>query len=634
MLKFDNLNLWRANRLLFADVTFLIQRGQKVGISGQNGCGKSSLFALIQGELSVDAGVFIKPENLIIAHVAQEVPAVDVPALDYVLAGDSDLMGLRCDLVAAEQVNDGCAIANLHAKLEVIDGYSAESRAAQLMHGLGFSPVMLRMPITQLSGGWRMRLNLARALMCRSDLLLLDEPTNHLDLDAIIWLERWLISYSGTLLLIAHDREFLDAVVDSILYIEQEHVTLYRGGYSDCERQRSERLAQQRAAAALQLKTIVHIQSFVSRFRAKASKARQAQSRLRALERMELIAPVHVNSPFKFGFYFPERLPSPLLRLDEVSVGYGNKIILQQINLNLAPGDRIGLLGPNGAGKSTFIKLLAGQLGVVCGEIQTAQYLNVAYFAQHQLEQLRLDQTPLWHLAARQPKDSEHDLRNFLGSFGFNGDRVQEPVALFSGGEKARLVLALLVASRPNLLLLDEPTNHLDIAMRQALSEALQSYEGAVVLVSHDRYLLRVCVDRLLLVYNGYVQEFEGDLDDYPNWLAHRRVDATNVQANVLNENSVVGRKERRRHDAAQRKRLQPLKGRLQFLENDLQSMQLRYQTLQMELSQPMVYAEKFKSQLLQKLAEQKKLEQDIQFLEIEWLKLSEELESAATLLL
>lgn len=631
MLKFEHLNLRRANRLLFEDATFLIHRGQKVGISGSNGCGKSSLLALIQGELTADAGTFTQPDNISIAHVAQETKAVAMPALDYVLAGDTDLMRLRDALAVAEQANDGAAIANLHAKLEIIGGYSAESRAAQLMHGLGFLPTMQRTPVAQLSGGWRMRLNLARALMCRSDLLLLDEPTNHLDLDAVIWLEHWLTTYPGTLLLIAHDRDFLDAIVDSVLYIEQQHVTLYRGGYSDTERQRAEQLAQQQSAYVLQQKTIEHIHSFVTRFRAKATKARQAQSRLRALERMELIAPVRINAPFQFNFPLPERLPSPLLHLDAVSVGYANKTVLQQINLSLAPGDRIGLLGPNGAGKSTLIKLLAGELKAVAGEIQTAQYLNTAYFAQHQLEQLRLDQTPLWHLTVQEPKASEQELRNFLGSFGFSGERVQEPVAPFSGGEKARLVLALLVARRPNLLLLDEPTNHLDLSMRQALSEALQSYEGAVVLVSHDRYLLRMCVDRLLLVYNGTVQEFDGDLDDYPSWLARSRV-AVEVEGrtNSLNESNVVVRKERRRQDALQRQRLQPLKNRLRRVEKELQALQLRQQTLQVELSQPEVYAEKFKSQFLQKLIEQKQLKQNIQSLETEWLEISEELTTAS----
>lgn len=631
MLKFDHLSLRRGGRVLLEDVTLLIHPGQKVGISGPNGCGKSSLLALILCQLAADTGNFSIPDGLSIAYVAQETPTVDTPALEYVLAGDKELMKLRYNLAQIEQTNDGQAIALLHAQLEIIGGYSAESRAAKLMDGLGFTPDMLRVPVSQLSGGWRMRLNLAQALMCRSDLLLLDEPTNHLDLDAVIWLEDWLRHYTGTLLLIAHDREFLDAVVDAVLYIEQYHAVLYKGGYSACERQRVEQLAQQQAAFVQQQQTIVHIQSFVARFRAKATKARQAQSRLKALERMELIAPAYADSPFKFKFRSPSRLPSPLLKLDNVQIGYGDLAILHNINLNLAPGDRVGLLGPNGAGKSTLIRFLAGELIAQSGELNTAQYLSTAYFAQHQLEQLHIQQTPLWHLMQLAPQSKEQELRSFLGSFGFSGERIDHAVAPFSGGEKARLVLALLVYRRPNLLLLDEPTNHLDLSMRQALSEALQNYAGAVVLVSHDRYLLRVCVDRLLLVHGGMVQEFDGDLDDYPTWLARRRstTEVTN-SGNSFNENSAVALKARKRQDAEQRKLLQPLRNKLQRIEKELEKVQIQRHNLQLELSNPELYLETAKLKLLQTLARQRELDQSIMQLETQWLELSEELDISA----
>jgi ATP-binding cassette subfamily F protein 3 len=628
MLKFDHLNLRRANQLLLEDVTLLIHPGQKVGISGRNGCGKSSLLALILGELNVDSGNFSMPIGLNIAYVAQEIPAVTTSALDYVIAGDKELIKLRSDLAQAEQMNDGHAIALIHSYLESIDGYSAESRAAKLMDGLGFTPEMWQVPVTQLSGGWRMRLNLAQALMCRSDLLLLDEPTNHLDLDAVIWLEDWLRHYTGTLLLIAHDREFLDAVVDAVLYIENRHATLYKGGYSACERQRTERLAQQQSAYTQQQQTMAHIHKFVLRFRAKATKARQAQSRLRALERMELIAPAYANSPFKFQFRTPERLPSPLLHLDNVNVGYNDATILRNVNLNLSPGDRVGLLGPNGAGKSTLIRLLAGKLIAQSGELICAQYLTTAYFAQHQLEQLHLDQTSLWHLTKIAPKTQEQELRNFLGSFGFSGERIDEPVKLFSGGEKARLVLALLTFRRPNLLLLDEPTNHLDLSMRQALSQALQNYDGAMVLVSHDRYLLRVCVDRLLLVHGGIVQEFDGDLDDYPTWLARRRATIENIEhINSTHANEVAASKTRKRQDAEMRKRSQPLREQLRRVEKEIEQMQIQRQNLQLELNNPNLYSRSAKSKLLSNLAQQRLLEQNVALLENEWLELSEELE-------
>ncbi|KOR31998.1 ABC transporter ATP-binding protein [Achromatium sp. WMS3] len=630
MLIFNNVALRRANRLLLEQASFLIHPSQKVGISGPNGCGKSSLLALIRGELTPDAGTFTKPDAWQIAYVAQENIDSDISALDYVIAGDTELIQIKTALVQAEQIDDGDAVARLHAQLETIDGYSAESRAARLLDGLGFAFTELQTAITKFSGGWRMRLNLAQALMCRSDLLLLDEPTNHLDLDAVIWLEDWLRNYQGTLLLISHDREFLDAVVESVLYIDQQKIALYKGGYSACERQRAEHLAQQQAVYIRQQQTIDHIQKFVNRFRAQATKARQAQSRLKALERMELIAPAFVDSPFKFAFNTPEKLPNPLLSLDNVKVGYDTQVILEKLNFTLAPGERIGLLGPNGAGKSTLIRLLAGEILPQSGVINPSPHLKIAYFAQHQLDQLRFDQSPIWHLSKQHPDFTEQKLRSMLGGFGFIGDRVFDPVAPFSGGEKARLVLALLVYSNPNLLLLDEPTNHLDLAMRLALSTALQDYAGTVVLVSHDRHLLRLCVDRLLLVHNGIVQEFAGDLDAYPAWLTNFRNKANELSSSKIS--STINRKNQRRQEAEHRKQLQPLRTRFKDLETQLEQLQIKHQELQQQLSDPVMYEPINKEKLLQQMAVQQALDQEIVAVETLWLEVGEALEQASNI--
>ena len=503
MLRFSRVALRRGPRLLFSEVDFIIHAGHKVGVVGGNGSGKSSLFALIRNELHADEGEFDMPAGLSLAHVAQETPATERPAIDYVMDGDTELRAVEVALRDAERAGDGHAQAEVQAQLEHIGGYQARARAARLMHGLGFAPDQDERPVASFSGGWRMRLNLAQALMCRSDLLLLDEPTNHLDLDAVIWLEDWLRGYPGTLLLISHDRDFLDRVIDRIAHLDQGSITLYSGNYSAFERIRAERLANQAAAYEKQQREVAHIHAYVERFRAKATKARQAQSRLKALARMELIAPAHVDSPFHFEFAEPAALPNPLLRLDGASAGYGELPVVAELNFSLSPGERIGLLGPNGAGKSTLMKLIAGGLAPMAGRRETADRLAIGYFAQHQLEQLDPGASALLHLRRIDPKASEQQMRDFLGGFDFRGDRVVEPVAPFSGGEKARLVLALIVWQRPNLLLLDEPTNHLDLEMRHALNLALQGYGGAVLLVSHDRHLLRSVADRLLLVDGG-----------------------------------------------------------------------------------------------------------------------------------
>ena len=523
MLTFSGLSLRRGPRLLITDASFTIYRGEKVGIVGANGCGKSSLLALILGELQPDAGNFDMPTQLVVAHVAQEMDATQRAAVEFVMDGDAELRETEAAMAAAEAKDAGAALGELHARYAALGGYDARSRAGRLMHGLGFSAADETRPVAAFSGGWRMRLNLAQALMCRSDLLLLDEPTNHLDLDAVLWLEEWLRSYPGTLLMIAHDREFLDRSVDRIVHIEQGTAKLYTGNYSAFEEQRAAQLAQQQSLYERQQREIRHMMSFVERFRAKASKARQAQSRLKALERMERIAPAHVDSPFEFAFLAPQKLPRPLLALEQQSVGYGERVVLQSLNMTIAPGARIALLGRNGAGKSTLMKLLAGEL-----EARGRQTHRGAGPAHRLLRAAsartagRSTESPLEHLRRHggeaAARSTEQELRSFLGGFGFSGDRVFEPVGPFSGGEKARLVLALVSFRRPNLLLLDEPTNHLDLEMRQALAVALQDYEGAVVLVAHDRHLLRAVADELILVDAGRASPFDGDLEDYARW--------------------------------------------------------------------------------------------------------------------
>ncbi|MCP4284147.1 MAG: ATP-binding cassette domain-containing protein [Gammaproteobacteria bacterium] len=631
MLKLDNLSIRRGSEPLFTNATMMIHPGQRVGVTGANGTGKSSLFALIRGDLHADHGDFYRPKDWVIAEVAQETPADPRSAIDYALDGDKELQATLAQLAQAESQHQGERVAELHAKLDAIDGYTARSRAARLIHGLGFKPGEEDNPVNTFSGGWRMRLNLAQALMCRSDLLLLDEPTNHLDLDAVIWLEAWLKSYPGTLLLISHDRDFLDAVSNHIAHIEQGGMTLYSGNYSAFERIRAERLANQQAAHEKQKREVAHIQSYVDRFRAQATKARQAQSRLKALERMQTIAPAHVDSPFHFTFKEPEKTPRPLLTLKESSAGYAGNAIFCGINMTLSPGDRIGLLGPNGAGKSTLIKLLAGTLTALQGKREGAQYLNVGYFAQHQLDQLHPEHTPLEHIQQLDKRAPEQKLRNYLGGFGFMGDKADSPVAPFSGGEKARLVLALLVYQRPNLLLLDEPTNHLDLEMRLALSQALQDFKGAMVVVSHDRHLLRTTTDTLLLVHNERIEEFKGDLDDYPRWLSDNRSDALRQQRpeKEVGDNSANAKKERKRQQAEQRRQLQPLRKQVTALEKSMAQLTERQTQLEQQLADPDIYGAAKKTQLKQLLANKGVIDSELQTAEEQWLEASEALDMA-----
>ncbi|NOR73419.1 MAG: ATP-binding cassette domain-containing protein [Mariprofundaceae bacterium] len=633
MLYFDQLFLRRGKRLLFGNVSFTIHQGDKIGITGANGTGKSSLFALIRGELEEDRGNFRIAARTSIAHVAQETPAEQIAAIEYVMRGDTELHSIRQELETAEQQENGDAIARLHHRMDEIDGYAARARAARLMHGLGFGVDEDEKPVASFSGGWRMRLNLAQALICRSDLLLLDEPTNHLDLDAVIWLESWLKHYQGALLLISHDRDFLDRCVNTIANIEQEKITLYSGNYTAFEKIRSERLAQQQSAHEKQQREIAHMTSYIDRFRAKATKAKQAQSRIKALERMQLIAPAHVDSPFDFSFKHPSHIPNPLLRLNRVDGGYGDSVILKQLGLGLLPGDRIGLLGANGAGKSTLIKLLAGELMPLKGECETAKELRIGYFAQHQLEQLHDELSPLEHLQMLDKKitekksalpTGEKELRNYLGGFAFRDDMATSAVAPFSGGEKARLVLALLVYQQPNLLLLDEPTNHLDLEMRHALTMALQAFEGAMVLVSHDRHLLRTVCDSLLLVANTTVEPFSGDLDDYGKWLSDQR-----REKDVENDTPEKSRrKEQRRIDTERRKQLQPLRNKVKKLETELEKLHVRKNELTTALADPEIYDETNKEKLKMLSLEHAQLEKSLEETEEAWMLTSEELEA------
>lgn len=628
MLNFNNVSLRRATRILFSNTTFTLYKGQKVGLTGANGTGKSSLFAMLLNQLQIDEGDFSMPPGLEIAHVAQETPAVNHSAIDYVMDGDKALRQIQQQLVNAEQQNDGVRLAECHTTLEHIGGYTAQARASRLMNGLGFMTLQEQNPVKTFSGGWRMRLNLAQALMCRSDVLLLDEPTNHLDLDAVIWLQDWLGKYTGTLLLISHDRDFLDAITDHIIHIEQSKAEIYTGNYSAFEKMRAEKLAQQHTAFVKQQHEIGHIQNFITRFKAKATKAKQAQSRVKVLEKMQIISQAHVDSPFNFSFPAPKKMPNPLLQIEQADIGYGNTIILNQVSLSITPGNRIGLLGSNGAGKSSLIKILATKMQPLSGKIQTANGLNIGYFSQHQLEQLRLDESPLWHLQQLDKQATERDLRNFLGGFDFRDDKIAQKVKPFSGGEKARLVLALLVYQNPNLLLLDEPTNHLDLEMRHALSMALQEYEGALVIASHDRHLLRSVTDQLLLIAEEKVQIFDGDLDDYQLWMSnHKKTLSESTITISSNLDSTLSRKQQRKNDAERRKRLKPLLNRLKKAEQTVEKYHAEQITLEQQLTEPDLYLDVNKDSLKNLLTHKITVDSVLEAAEEEWLEIETLLE-------
>ncbi|WGE86607.1 ABC transporter ATP-binding protein [Actinobacillus equuli] len=635
MIFFTDLILKRGQSVLLENTSATIHTGQKVGLVGKNGCGKSSLFALVKGELQPEGGDVSLPKNWAISWVNQETPALEISALDYVIQGDREYTELISQLEKANQENNGNQIAMIHTQLDTIDAWTIQARAATLLNGLGFANEQLALPVKSFSGGWRMRLNLAQALICRSDLLLLDEPTNHLDLDAVIWLEKWLTNYRGTLLLISHDRDFLDPIIDRVIHIENQQLNDYTGNYTSFEIQRATKISQQNAAYAQQQRKVAHLQSFIDRFKAKATKAKQAQSRIKALEKMELIAPAYADSPFEFEFRPPLALPSPLLMMEKASAGYGDKTILESVKLNLVPGSRIGLLGRNGAGKSTLIKLLAGELAPQTGHIQLAKGVQLGYFAQHQVDTLRFDESPLWHLQKIAPELTEQEVRNYLGGFDFKGDKVKQNVGSFSGGEKARLVLALIVWQRPNLLLLDEPTNHLDLEMRQALTDALTYYEGSLVVVSHDRHLLRSTVNEFYLVHDKKVEEFKGDLDDYQKWLneqnaleAAKNSGNSTACAEEKADNSAANRKEQKRLEAELRQQTAPLRKKITQLEKDLEKASEKLNQLEALLASSEIYEMENKAQLTETLAKQIEAKKAVEEIEMEWLDCQEQLEA------
>jgi len=627
MIRLQNLTLQRGPQRLLDGAELTLHPGQKAGLIGANGAGKSSLFALLRGELGADGGDCLLPPDWQIAHMLQEVSSLTRLAVDYVLDGDKRLRSIQQQLNVAESAHDGHAIARLHLELDNASGYSADARARKLLAGLGFSNAQMAQPVGDFSGGWRMRLNLAQALMCPSDLLLLDEPTNHLDLDAILWLESWLKEYPGTLMLISHDRDFLDAVVDHIVHLEQQKLVLYRGGYSSFERARAERMAQQQQAFDKQQAQRAHMEKYIARFKAQATKARQAQSRIKALERMEELAPAHVDSPFDFCFRESQKISSPLLDLAEGSLGYGDKAVLQQVKLQLVPGARIGLLGPNGAGKSTLIKTLSGELQPLNGRLQRGENLSIGYFAQRQLDSLDNKASPLLHLQRIAPGEREQTLRDFLGGFDFRGSRCDEAVVNFSGGEKARLALSLIAWQRPNLLLLDEPTNHLDLEMRLALTMALQEFAGAVLVVSHDRHLLKSTTDEFLLVADGRVQAFDGDLDDYSRWL----VDYRSRQIPAGSDEPVgdkTDRRAQRQAAAALRQQLAPHRREAEKLEKSLGQLHQQLAAVEARLGDAAIYEAARKVELREQLAEQASLKSREAQLEEAWMAALEQLES------
>ena len=628
MIEIKNLTLQRGAKVLLNQATATINPRQRVGLIGKNGAGKSSLFALIKGELSPDGGDCVIPKSWKLAAVAQETPALDISALDYVLQGDTELQHFQAALNAAEAQNNGNQIAELHAKLDEIDAYTAPARASKLLSGLGFSQEEHAKPVKAFSGGWRMRLNLAQALMCRADLLLLDEPTNHLDLETVLWLEQHLANLPCTQIIISHDRDFLNATTTQTLELASQKLHSYGGNYDFYLKERAQRLANQQAAYVKQQAHIKHLQSFIDRFKAKATKATQAQSRVKALSKLELIAPAHLDSEFSFEFEQPTHLPNPLLKLEAVDLGYGDDVILKNINLSLENGARLGLLGVNGSGKSTFIKALSGSLKPLNGQIIKSDKLNIGYFAQHQLDTLRDDQNPIWHIQQLSPDAKEQDIRNFLGGFNFVGDMATQKIEPFSGGEKARLALAMLVWQKPNLLLLDEPTNHLDLDMRHALTVALQSFQGAMILVSHDRSLIEATTDQFWLIYSGKLQEFDGDLNDYRAWrLAQEQmINAPMQSAQSQNRKDIKRLEAQIRQERA--KRTKSIVQKIDKAEKEMVVLQTQQKECDNFLAQEHAYLPENKSQLQERLAQATEIKVKLLKLEEDWLQWQEDLET------
>ncbi len=619
MIQFTNLSLRRGHKVLFEDASFSIHPGQKAGLTGANGTGKSSLFALLMQKLQADTGDCSVPKHWQIAHVKQETPALKQSALDYVLDGDVVFRDIEAQIAQATQLEKHDQLGELYAEMERIGGYAAHAKAGRLLHGLGFTANEELKPVKSFSGGWRMRLNLAQALMCPSDLLLLDEPTNHLDLEAVVWLQDWLKRYEGTLILISHDRDFLDAVIKFILHIEHEKLTLYTGNYSEFEKTRMEQLALQQAMFEKQQKQIAHMQSYVDRFRYKASKAKQAQSRLKALERMDVIAATQAENPFHFEFYPCQNLKHQIVELEKADIGYGEHKVFQDLSFSVTAGARIGLLGRNGAGKSTLIKAMSGEKSLQKGELKTAKDLHIGYFAQHQLEQLHLDSSCIEHVLQLDPQATEQAVKNFLGGFGFQGEKADSPIRPFSGGEKARLALALIVYQKPDLLLLDEPTNHLDLNMRDAISFALQSYEGAVILVSHDKHMLNSVIDEMVYIDGGQIHPFDGNLDEYQSFI---KAQIKKAEAEKTTANNVVPINKKQNHKANK-----AAKNRLQKLERMIDDYTQKLVDVTSQLSDESIYEPEKSNDLSLFLNQSNELKMKLDQAEAEWLDLSEELE-------
>ncbi len=618
LINIDNIHLWRGKQCLLEQANALLYPDQHYALVGVNGSGKSSFFQLLLGELTADKGSVHLSSQWRLAHMSQAMAASQRSAIDYVIDGDDRLRAIEAQLSTAETNNDAYRIADLHQQLDEIDGYRARVRGEQMMQGLGFSVADRDKPVAHFSGGWRIRLHLAQTLMCPADVLLLDEPTNHLDMDATLWLEQWLQRYSGLLLLISHDRDFIDTTCDTILHIEHRQLYTYRGNYSSFERQRAERLAQQTVMAQKQARRVAEMERFVKRFRAKASKAKQAQSRLKALAKMEMIAPAHADSPFDFSFPVPERVSDPLLVLRQCALGYGQQALLQNVNLTIHPGSRIGLLGANGQGKSTLLKSLAGELTPLSGERVVGANVKIGYFSQHQLETLDFDASPLLHLQRLQPTASEQSIRNFLGGFCFVGESALQAVANFSGGEKARLALALIVWQKPNILLLDEPTNHLDLSMCYALTVALQRFSGAVVIVSHDRHLLRHTVDEWLLLNNAQLLPFEGDLEDYARWLLqHKRAEK---KKGAVVSHQQADQQTQQQPTTQSQQSLNALKKQQRDAEKAMEKASAALATIEQQLLDPTLYDADHKAELQELLQRQGELKKQHQTLEETWL--------------
>ena len=627
MISLNEISLQRSGKILFESSSLRIHSGQRFALIGQNGCGKSTLFQVLLGKMQTDTGDVHIPQDMRIAHMAQEVEAIERNAREYVIDGFHYLRKLQKQLSAAEDADNHQQLAEIHAEMDAIDAYTVNYRAEQILAGLGFQTEDFEKRVAEFSGGWRIRLNLAKTLICPSDLLLLDEPTNHLDMEAIQWLEQWLKQYEGSLLLISHDRDFIDATVDHIAHIEECNIHIYSGTYSEFERQRAEKLEQQQSIHIKQQARAKDLQKFIDRFRAQATKAKQAQSRIKALEKMQMVGAVRETSPYQFRIPHADKTGSPLVNWFEVDVGYKGNVTLKNCKLSISPGNRVGLLGANGCGKSTLIKTLVGDIKPLSGEVVESEHLRIGYFAQHQLEALDIEASPILQLQRLNEKATEQSIRDFLGSFKIFGDMATNNIKKFSGGEKARLALAIIAWQKPNLLLMDEPTNHLDIEMREALAEALQCFEGAVILVSHDRYLLRHCVDEFWLLENQHLSEFKGDISDYHAY-RNEQLSKTPIKNTSANDDGTENKKQQRQQAAEQRKLLAPITKKVKSVEKKMATAEAALANVRDQLADVSIYDAENKKQLQTLLADEASFQGDMEEAEMQWFELQEELSS------